>query len=210
MMSQVDVFVLLDNVQFEKKSWQQRNRIKTAQGELLLTLPVLSAGRFHQTIVDTQIAVSTPFAAKHIKSLQTAYAKAAHLDEYLPQLSDLIGSGESSLATFNESIIRWMAHRLGITTRIIRGSDLESTGRGTQLTVAQLCELGATRFLAAAGSRPYVSAEPAFAAHGIDVIYHSYHHPEYPQLHGPFVPYLSAVDALLNIGPDASSLLSPR
>jgi WbqC-like protein family len=207
MMARVDTFVLLDNVQFEKKSWQQRNRIKTSQGELLLTVPVLSAGRFDQLIADTDIDVASRFATKHVKSIRAAYAKAPHLDDHLPELAELIESGEPSLATFNESVIRWMAKQLGVTTRIIRGTELTAEGRGTELTVAQLLELGATSFLAAAGSRPYVSAEPAFAEHGIDVEFHEYVHPEYPQLHGSFLPYLAAVDALLNVGADAARRL---
>ncbi len=97
---------------------------------------------------------------------------------------------------------------MGITTRIILGSDLSATGRRTELTVAQCRELGASHYLARGGSRPYTSQETGFAAHGITVEYHSYPHPEYPQLHGPFVPYLSAVDALLNVGPDTRRLLT--
>lgn len=207
MMARVDTFVLLDNVQFEKKSWQQRNRIKTPQGELLLSVPVLSAGRFEQSISDTQIDVNSRFAVKHLKSIRAGYAKAPHLVDHMAELEGLIGSGEPSLATFNEAIIRWLAGQLGITARIIRGTDLTAGGRGTQLTVAQLLELGATSFLAAAGSRPYVSAEPAFAENGIDVKFHEYAHPEYPQLHGTFMPYLASIDALLNVGAAAASRL---
>jgi hypothetical protein len=207
MMARVDTFVLLDNVQFEKKSWQQRNRIKTSQGELLLSVPVLSAGRFEQLICDTQIDVASRFAAKHVKSLQAAYAKAPHAAESLPELTALIDSGEPSLAHFNEALIRWTAQRLGIATRIIRGTDLAAEGRGTQLTVAQLRELGATSFLAAAGSRPYVSAEPAFADNGITVEFQDFPHPAYPQIHGGFIPYLAAVDALLNIGAEGAGRL---
>jgi hypothetical protein len=208
MMARVDTFVLLDNVQFEKKSWQQRNRIKTAQGELLLSVPVLSAGRFDQHICDTRIDVASRFATKHVKSIAAAYAKAPCAGEYLSGLSALIESGEPSLAAFNESLIRWTAVQLGLPTQIIRGTQLSAEGRGTQLTVAQLRELGATYFLAAGGSRPYVSVEPGFAAHGIAVEYHAYAPPEYPQLHGPFLPYLSAVDALLNVGPGTRALLT--
>ena len=210
MISRSDCFVLLDNVQFEKKSWQQRNRIKTGTGELMLTVPVLSAGRFEQRIMETEIDVRSPFATKHVKSMTTAYAKAPHLRDLLSGLSSLLQSGETSLALFNESLIRWIASALSITTPIIRASKLQASGRGTELTVAQLQELGATTFLAAAGSRPYVSAEHGFAQHGIDVEFHNYEHPVYPQLHEPFISHLSAVDALFNLGSDqAAALVGP-
>ena len=202
MMAQVDVFVLLDNVQFAKKSWQQRNRIKTAQGELMLTVPVLSAQRFHQKISETLINTESQFAKKHLKTIEFAYAKAPYLDTYLPQVRDLIGSGEDHLADFTGQLIRWFADTVGIETSIIRGSELAVTGEGTSLTVHQLTELGATVFIAAKGSRPYVSTEPAFAEAGIEVVFQDFHHPVYDQLHGPFISHLAALDALLNLGAD--------
>lgn len=199
MMARVDVFVLLDNVQFEKASWQQRNRIKTSQGELMLTIPVRK-GPVERLIAETEINLDTRFGATHAKSLQTAYGKAPFGHDYLPQLTGLVKSGTPLLGAFNESLIRWIADALGITTQIVRGTDLGATGRRTELTVAQCLELGATHYLAAGGSLEYTSREPGFAAHGITVEYHTYPHPEYPQLHGTFIPYLSAVDALLNVG----------
>jgi hypothetical protein len=207
MMARVDTFVLLDNVQFEKASWQQRNRIKTAQGELMLTVPIRK-GPVDRLIADTEINTETRFANTHAKSLQTAYGKAPFASDYLPELTSLVKSGPPMLGAFNESLIRWIAAQLGLTTRIIRGSDLAATGRRTELTVAQCLELGASDYLAAGGSREYTSQEPGFAQHGIAVEYHSYVHPTYEQLHGPFIPFLSAVDALLNVGSATRQLLT--
>jgi len=200
MMVQADVFVLLDNVQFAKKSWQQRNRIKTQQGELMLTVPVLSAQRFHQRISETLVNTESQFAKKHLKTIQLAYARAPYLDAHIDDVSALIASGETHLARFTGNLIRWFAQTVGIETPIIWGSDLAATGDATALTVNQLVELGADAFIAAEGSRPYVSADPAFAEAGIDVVFQNYQHPVYEQLHGPFISHLSALDALLNVG----------
>jgi len=210
MMAQADVFVLLDNVQFAKKSWQQRNRIKTQQGELMLTVPVLSAQRFHQRISETLVNTESQFAKKHLKTIQLAYAKAPHLDAHIDDVSALIASGETRLARFTGNLIRWFAQSVDIETPIIWGSELAATGEATTLTVDQLVELGADVFIAAEGSRPYVSAEPAFAAAGIDVVFQDYQHPVYEQLHGPFISHLSALDALLNIGAERTrELIAP-
>lgn len=210
MMSRVDVFVLLDNVQFEKKSWQQRNRIKTANGELMLSVPVKTAGRFHQQINEVEIDHSTRFHDKHVKSIEAAYRKAPFFRDNFAAIATLISSEEVRLGRFNEALIRFLAERLGVTTPIVVGSELAATGSSTELTVNQCLELGATSFLAAAGSRPYVSAEPRFAEHGIAVEFHEYEHPRYPQLHGPFLPYMAAVDAIFNVGPEAGALLTGR
>jgi len=207
MMAHADVFVLLDNVQFAKKSWQQRNRIKTQQGELMLTVPVLSAKRFHQLISETLVNTESQFAKKHLKTIQLAYAKAPHLDDHIDHMGALIASGETHLARFTGNLIRWFAQTVGIETPIIWGSDLTATGEATALTVNQLVELGADMFIAAEGSRPYVSAEPAFAAAGIDVVFQDYQHPVYEQLHGPFISHLSALDALLNVGAERTRQL---
>ena len=207
MMAQADVFVLLDNVQFSKGGWQQRNRIKTPQGELMLTVPIQTSQRLHQRIFETVIDTRSNFAAKHTKTMEQAYSKAKHAESHMPQLVDLINSGEDHLSLFTGQIIRWFAKILNIDTEIVNASDLKATGKKTLLTVDQLIELGADTYIAAEGSRPYVSVEPAFARAGIDVVFQNYVHPVYEQLHGPFISHLSAVDALLNVGAERTRAL---
>jgi len=202
MMAQADVFVLLDNVQFAKRSWQQRNRIKTQQGELMLTVPVLSAHKFHQRMSETLIDTDSRFGTKHAKTIERSYSKAPYARHHMSEVLDLVSSGEGNLAQFNEAIISWLALTLEIDTRIIRGSDLQATGDKTQLTVNQLTEIGADTYFAAAGSRPYVSTEPAFSESGIKVIFQDFQHPVYEQLHGPFISHLASIDALFNLGAD--------
>lgn len=203
MMNSVDMFVLLDNVQFEKKSWQQRNRIRSRRGELLLTIPVRTSGRFEQEIREVEIDPSTGFTRKHIRSIASSYQRAPHVDETLPQLAALIEKTSLPLSAFNEALIRCMADILQVPTMIVNGSSLKATGNRTQLTVNQCLELGADHFLAAEGSRSYISEETAFAKHGIAVEYHHFVHPTYPQLYGDFIPNLSAIDLILNCGRDA-------
>jgi len=207
MMAQVDLFVLLDNVQFAKKSWQQRNRIKTSQGELMLTVPVISAQRFDQRISETIINSESQFAKKHVKSIELAYGKAPYATDHLSEVAELIMSGEDHLARFAGDLIRWFTRTVDIDTRIINASELHATGESTALTVNQLVELGADTFIAAEGSRPYVSAEPAFAQSGIEVVFQEYAHPVYEQLHGPFISHLAAIDALLNVGAERTRAL---
>jgi hypothetical protein len=207
MMARVDLFILLDNVQFEKKSWQQRNRIRASDGELMLTVPVKTAGRFDQLIHDVEIDRQRGFARKHIRSLEANYRKAGHASTELKSLAALIDSDEIRLGRFNGELIRHMAARLGVHIPIIDASTLSATGRRTDLTVNQCVEVGASEFLAAGGSHEYVSQEPGFADAGISVTYHAYTPVPYRQAFPGFVPYLSAVDALLNLGTDAGALI---
>src|SRR5579864_5457599 len=88
LIDQVDTFVLLDNVQFEKQSWQQRNRIKTPTGLQWLTVPVIFKGRFGQHIQDVEIRED--FAAKHLRALELNYRRAQYFDQYFPALTTVL------------------------------------------------------------------------------------------------------------------------
>ena len=87
-----DVFVFLDSVQFDKRSWQQRNRIKTPNGELMLTVPVLTKGRFNQNICDAIIDKSQKFEKKHFSSIRSNYMKSKYSKLYIQELEKIFNS----------------------------------------------------------------------------------------------------------------------
>ena len=206
MISSVDVFILLDNVQFEKKSWQHRNRIRNSNGTLLLTVPIQTSKKSLQLIKDVQIAENANFPRKHLESIRQSYLKTLYFDEIFPDFRNALKSDISSLAILNETLIRIICEYLGISTRIIRASELNAVGRGTSLTVAQCMEVGADTFYAARGSEPYVSKEEEFSKNGISVIFQNYVHPIYNQIDGGFVESLSAIDLLFNCGRNSSEI----
>ena len=201
MMKRADLFIFLDNVQFEKGSWQSRNRIKSNSGELLLSIPVQTAGKATQLIRDTRISNLTTFPRKHIESIRINYAKAPFFNDIFPMVEQIYERATSSLMELNESFILAIRDYLGIETRIIHGSSLRANGKSTERVVNLLLEVGASEYLAATGSRAQTEAEVAFERNGLKVRYHNYDHPTYPQLHGEFLPNLSAVDLLFNCGP---------
>ena len=208
MISNVDLFILLDNVQFEKKSWQHRNRIRNLNGELLLTVPVKTASKFSQLISDVEIAEDSNFARKHLASIKQSYQKSTYFDQLFPELQCILNSSQVSLLNLNESLIRTLCKHLEISTKIIRASDLISRGKGTELTVAQCLEVGATHFYAARGSMPFVSKELAFAKNEITIEYQNFRQSEYLQLHGSFIHSLSVVDLIFNCGLESKRFLS--
>ena len=204
LIDQVDTFVILDNVQFEKRSWQHRNRIKTPAGLQWLTVPVLVHGRFQQLINEVEICDST-FARKHERSLACNYAGAPYLKKYLGAISGLLECGPGTrLAELNLRVLQWLCSALQMRANFVCASALRATGRRTEL-LANICvELGATEYLSPLGSAEYLLAEmQAMALRGVDVTFQRYEHPEYRQLHPTFVPYASALDLLLNEGPSA-------
>ena len=200
MISKVDCFVFLDNVQFEKRSWQSRNKIKSPDGELLLSVPVNTKSRFSQEIKDVELVEPQIFRSQHLKSIARFYAKSEYFKEVFPVLEKAFISETNRLASLNIDLIIAITKYLGLNTEFFLGSELSAKGSKTNLTVAQCVELGGTKFLAAQGSRDYVSLENGFEDNGIQVEFHNFAYPIYRQQFGTFISHLSVIDVLFNCG----------
>lgn len=207
MMEQCDLFLFLDCVQFDRRSWQQRNRIKTANGETWLTVPVLSKGRRDQKICDVEIERGGDFPAKHVRTLQHAYGRAQARTPHLEDFSAVLEEPRTHLADLNVALIEHLRGAFGIATPTVRSSTLDGAGQRVERLVS-LCEaVGATTYLSPRGSHGYIEEDNRFGKHGIELRYHAYEHPTYRQLHGDFVSHMSAVDLVLNEGADAGNIL---
>jgi hypothetical protein len=209
-----DEVVLLDSVQYTRRDWRNRNQIKTADGTAWLTIPVEVKGRYTQAIEETRIA-DPRWAAKHIKAIESAYARAAYYDAVAPWLFDLLQNvaPERLLTNVNVRLIRAICDRLAITIPIRRSGDvldrkLLRTAQPTERLVAIATAVGATRYLSGPAARAYLDVD-LFAATGIEVLWMTYEgYPEYHQPWGKFEPHVSVIDLLLNTGADAPRYLT--
>lgn len=207
MMQSVDLFVLLDSVQFSRRSWQQRNQIKTINGPLWLTVPVLSKGKREQLVSEVEIDYSKDFPRSHQKTLEMNYKKSAHFDIFSPQLFAILGADNKYLAELTINSILWIRDVMGITTPVRLASEFDVSGVKADL-LASLCEqVEATEYISPPGSKVYLDKSDAFARRSIPVSYFKFTHPEYPQRFGDFLPYMSVVDMLFSCGPDSLSLI---
>jgi hypothetical protein len=206
---QADWMVLLDTVQFEKQSWQQRNRIPTASGLLTVTVPVTTKGRSKQQILDVELANSN-FARKFLTTLQMNYSRAPHFKDVYGELEAILPAlvATGRLSELNVGLIEWLARWLRVTTKTLRASECSAVGTRGEY-VAQLCAaVGANEYLSTAGATEYLREDqPSFDRRGIRVLIHTYEHPEYPQLHQPFAPYASAIDLVMMLGSDSGEFL---
>ena len=205
-----DAFILFDEVQFTRRDWRNRNRIRTADGVAWLTIPVESKGRFHQRISETR--VSDPgWARDHWTTIVRAYARAAGFETHRPLLEDLyLGCAETQLSRINERFLRGICGALGIATPITQSSEYELVDGRTERLVSLCRQAGATTYLTGPGARTYLD-EALFADAGIAVEWMTYpDYGEYRQLHQPFEPGLSIVDLLLNEGTCAPMRLPAR
>ncbi len=207
LMDQVDRFVFLDDVQFDKRSWQQRNRIKTANGPLWLTVPVLTKGRRDQTILEAQIQPDAKFSDTALKTLEHAYAKAPYFKPVMDKIASAFSAERQGLCALNIVLIEALARLMGLEADIARSSETPVTSTKAQ-RLADLCEChGATDYVSVPGSKDYLDGDDALERAGVRLHCFAYEHPAWPQLHGEFEPYMSALDLVMNALPDALSIL---
>jgi hypothetical protein len=203
-----DVFVFLDNVQFEKNSFINRNRIKTANGTLWLTIPVLQQGHITKKLIDIEIDSKQDWRKKHLKSIELSYCKLARFESCFIELQALLGKPQSRLADLcYEQLIFWL-EKFKITTPVIRSSALPVEGRKSDLVLDLCLHLKATEYLSGPMGRAYLE-EDAFKRAGINISYQDYVHPVYPQLYGDFEPGMAAIDPWINCA-DASLLIQRK
>lgn len=192
-----DLFVLLDSVQFKKNEWQNRNRIRTAQGWQWITVPVLH--RFGQRIAEVRINQKTDWRGKHLRALELHYARAPYREPALRGLRAIYDQPWDRLADLNVAVLRWLLGEFGITTPLRLSSEMSLPEEPTERLVAICRTVGATRYLAGIGAAAYMDFGK-FETAGIPVEVQEFQHPVYRQCYEPFVPGLSAIDLLLTCG----------
>ena len=204
-MRRSDIFVYYDDVQFDKGGWRNRNRIKLPGGPHWLTVPVRHRG--HQRILDVEIDNEARWAHKHLSTIRHFYAQAPYLKRYLPELEEVLQRRWHRIAELDIAVIRLMCDWLGLRSVSVRSSELGIEGERSQRLLDLCLHLGANRYLTGDAAKSYLDVE-LFARHNIEVQWQNYRHPVYPQQHGPFIPYLSALDLLLNCGDESAAILA--
>jgi hypothetical protein len=207
LMDRVDTFVYLDSVQFARRSWQQRNRVKSARGEVMLTVPVAKKGLREQKIAEVEILYGPEFPRRHINILTECYRRAAFFDAYAPALYGILQADHSKLADLTITISEWLAQSFGIAARRIRAAAMDNAGSKADLLVHLCRQLGADCYISPIGSHEYLASSDAFTRAGIELSYHAYEHPTYNQLYGPFLPFMAAIDLLFNAGPNSLAVI---
>jgi hypothetical protein len=192
-MDQSDVFVLLDDVQYKKNEWQNRNKIRNSEGWQWITVPVLYD--FGQEIREVKIDTGSNWQEKHIKSIELNYSKAPHFDEYFKFFEDSLEKEWLSLSDLNTHFIEFFKKSLGIKAELVRSSDLDIKTSSTERLV-DICKLlKAEVYLSGAGGEEYLDVA-MFKQGGIGLEFQAYEHPRYEQVYEGFEPYMSVADIL--------------
>lgn len=199
-MARADVFVYLDDVQYSKNSFHNRNSIKGHDGVVLLTVPVITSGRFGALINEVQIDNRYSWGRKHWETIRQQYGRAPYFPQYADELQALLQTRSESLIGIVMPLIAFLRGELGVSTPCFLSSEFTVNGCRNEKLVALCKALGGTHFIVKPGTEDYHPARE-FESHGISLHEMPYTSVRYPQLHGEFRPGLSALDFLLNCGP---------
>lgn len=203
MIAAVDEFILYDDMQYTRRDWRNRNKIKTPQGAAWLTVPVKVKGQYFQKIRDTEID-GAAWAATHWKNLAQHYARAPYFAEIRQWLEPLyMEESYSRLSTLNRALLEAVCRYLGIGTRISNSWDYTLID-GKSERLADLCrQAGGTEYISGPAAKDYI-VEQVFVDQGIKLTWFDYEaYPEYPQLWGEFIHSVSILDLLFNCGKDS-------
>lgn len=200
-----DTFVFLDNVQFKKNEWQNRNKIKTADKWQWLSVPVIH--KFPQDINQVEVNNTVQWGKKHLNALVTNYSKTSFFREHIEFFEATYSREWRLLSDINIHLIHYLVKALGISGKKLELASRYESREGRTERLVDLClRLGAESYLSGKDGAKYLDVKE-FEKKGIRVIFQDYKHPSYPQLFGDFEPFMSVVDLLFNCGPESLSIL---
>jgi len=197
-----DIFILLDDVQFEKNSFANRNKVWSHNGDVMLTVPLLMKGHVGKPLRAMEINNSEHWAKKHWKTIEQNYRKAPFFSHFAPWLETIYSQEWNTLVELTDVMLAFFMKELGISTRFVRQSELGIVSHKQDL-VFDLCkETGATAYVSGKLGKNYLDTQP-FSDAGIKIYFQDYVHPIYTQFgKANFVPYLGIVDLLMNVTPE--------
>jgi hypothetical protein len=201
-MSSSDLFIIEDDIQFERQGFTNRNKIKTVDGVRWLTVPVRHVNSALK-IRDVEISNEgePAWASRHWLTLKHSYCKAPYWRDYSSFFEDTYKRKWVRLIDLNMHLIRGIMQFLDVKTPLVMGSALGVSGRKNELIIAQCKAVGADTQLAGIGGKGYINPK-RFEEEGIKLCFQNFEQPLYPQLHGQFASNLSVVDFLFCSGAD--------
>ena len=205
LIDRADVFVFYDDVQVVKRSWGIRNRIKTANGPVFLSVPIVKdKHRNERTFFNAQLDYSQNWVEKHLETFRLNYKKAPFFEEVFSLLEKELIKKPKLLAELNIALIQAIIEFLGLDSNFRISSKMINISGKKDRRLIQICQrIGADKYLSPQGSSHYIEAEKPggeFPEAEIDLYYQNFVHPTYPQLWGDFVSHLSIIDVLMNCG----------
>ena len=202
MMNMADVFIIYDEVQYTKNDWRNRNKVKTANGTIWLTIPVKQE-KLSQRIIDTEVH-NQEWRRKHWNSITMAYSKTPYFTKYRSLFEDLyLADCETYLSRINYNFIVAINEILGINTKLLLSNDLQMIDGKTERLVDLCKKICADEYISGPAAKDYLQTG-LFEKENIKVSWMDYSgYPEYTQLYPPFEQAVSILDLIFNTGEEA-------
>jgi len=195
-----DIFIIEDNVQFERQGFTNRNRIMTSDGIRWLTVPIEHENK---PLLINEVRIANKgepsWGHRHWLTIKHGYCKAPYWNDYADFFQETYEHEWDMLIDLNMYLIKGIMHFLKLETPLILGSSLNAQGKKTELIIEQCKKIGAGIQLAGNGCRDYIDKQQ-FKQAGIKLIFQNFSHPIYPQTCKEFVPNLSVIDYLFCTG----------
>lgn len=209
-----DAIIVLDHVQMDMSSktrFANRNKIRTRDGWIWLTVPMKTKGKYGDLYLnEIEVVDDADWARKHRLSLDSNYRKASFYKDHEGFLDIFYGQKRAFLSDICNKMTGYILRKLQIEGQIFYSSQMKSRTTKSQLILDLCQEVGATEYISGPFGRDYLDRE-AFKQAGIKVWFHDYAHPVYTQAFEGFEPYMSALDLIMNHGPDSRNILeSPK
>jgi hypothetical protein len=193
-----DSFCYFDDVQYQVRDWNNRNKIKTFNGELMLTVPVLTKGYLDKKICQIEINNDSDWRRKHWKTISLAYQHAPHFKDHSDFFGDVYQKEWTLLSDLNEYMLKYFMEALGIHVQYAKASELGFEGAKSDLVLDMCKKLKADIYIFGALGKDYADAE-SFNSRGVKLYFQDYQHPEYKQIGREFLKYMSVIDLLFNV-----------
>lgn len=205
-MGKADMFVFLDTVQYPRRSFVNRVKIKTPKGEEWLGIPVKSKGKYFQNISEVEIDDSRNWQKEIIKKIEFNYGRTKYFNFLFPELHEVLMKNWKYLSELNIELNKLLIKKLGINVKTEIASNYKFSGKSEELLINICKHFKADTYFSGRGASQYQN-EIDFKKNGIKLEYSDFVSPEYPQNWGDFIPNLSIIDLIFNCGPDSLNIL---
>lgn len=202
-----DIHIVLDSVQIERRGFTHRNKIRTKDNWLWLTVPIKKKGNYHTPIYALKINNESNWKKKHWNSIVHRYAKSPHFKQYKEPLEYIYMRDWLLLNALLQESTNMLFEMLGLKTQLIFTSKMDIKGEKSELILNLCKEVDAKKYISGPFGKDYLD-QRSFENAGIEIQYHNYKHPEYVQFYSGFEPYMSIIDLIFNHGPNSLGILT--
>lgn len=199
--AQADIFIIVDHVQYARKTFQNRTYIKVGGKPLLLTIPVLSKGKYEAPINEIEIDNRSPWKKKHLKSIHLGYSKAPFFAPYIERIEAIYQREHTVLSEFTSELLVFFLKEFELVKDIRYSSSMQITGKKTELLIDLVRAVGGDVYVSGPGARNYFD-EALYAESGFGHRFDAFQHPQYPQQGNEFLEGMACLDLLFNCGKD--------